>query len=68
MEDEAMTKLQCPVCGNVSYHSAPADINCGDCLMERLEIVRLVRVEATDCPSLTVPDLHNVVLLRRPQR
>jgi hypothetical protein len=68
-----MTKLYvCPVCGKVSDFAsteAVAEINCGDCLIERLEIVRLrlveVEAKATNCPGLSVPDLSNVVLFRR---
>jgi hypothetical protein len=70
---QAMNKLYvCPVCGNVTTAEAE-EINCGDCLMERVEVVRLrlvevmpqtVRASATDCPMM-VPDLSNVVLFRR---
>jgi hypothetical protein len=59
-------KTICPVCGKVSAFAtaeAVTEINCGDCLMDRLKIVRL---EATDCDGLMVPDLTNVVLFRRP--
>jgi hypothetical protein len=53
----------CPVCGNVTDEAY-----CGDCLLERLKLVELVRVKVTDCPGMMVPDLSNVVPLRRPQR
>jgi hypothetical protein len=60
-----LTKLHCPVCGNTSDLVADVgEVNCGNCLMERLEFVRLIPVEATDCDG---PDPSNVVLFRRPQ-
>jgi hypothetical protein len=63
-EGQPMTQLyHCPVCGNVSDVAG----NCGECLMERLKIVRLVPIQVTDCPGLMVPDLTNVVLFRRPR-
>jgi hypothetical protein len=63
-----MTQLYvCPVCGNVSNHTS-AEVYCGDCLMERVEVVKLklveFKAEATDC-GMMVPDLSNVVLFRR---
>lgn len=40
-------RFQCPSCKRVSDHpnlSADAVVNCGDCLMERVEVVRLVPI------------------------
>lgn len=40
-------QFRCPGCGKVADHpnlSADAVVNCGDCLMERIEVVRLVPI------------------------
>jgi hypothetical protein len=57
-----LTKLyraRCPVCGNVSDHIATADavpeVNCGNCLMERLEFVRLTLTLVKTQPEVGGP-------------